>query len=201
MNSSMKMPRDFNAERKNGTVLFCDIRNFTHLFEEEDPLEAVAFANSVLAELGTVVERGGGTVDRFTGDGFLAHFGVIQEDKSHIVSACRVAIEMRAALQEINAKRYMEVENVVSIGVGIHSGEMAYGEIKTEQINQQTVLGDVVNTAARIERLTKYFSVDILLSDSSYEHVADSFNFQKMPARKLRGKKNKVVTHWLLPMN
>ncbi|NIV14895.1 MAG: adenylate/guanylate cyclase domain-containing protein, partial [Aliifodinibius sp.] len=194
------MPRKFNAERKNGTVLFCDIRNFTHLFEAEDPLKAVTFANTVLAELGTVVERGGGAVDRFTGDGFLAHFGVIQDDDAHIESACKVAIEMRAALQEINAQRYVDVESVVTIGIGIHTGELAYGEIKTEQINQKTVLGDVVNTAARIEELTKYFSVDILLSELSYKSVREEYNFQRMPARKLSGKKDNVVTHWLLPM-
>ena len=195
------MPRNFNAKRRNGTVLFCDIRNFTHLFEAEDPLKAVTFANSVLAELGTVVERGGGAVDRFTGDGFLAHFGVTQEDDAHIESACNVAIEMRGALQEINAQRYIDVESVVSIGVGIHSGEVAYGEIKTDHINQKTVLGDVVNTAARIEALTKYFSVDILLSEFSHRRVSKDFNFKKMPARKLSGKKNKIITHWLLPMN
>ena len=195
------MPQNFKADRKIGTILFCDIRNFTHLFEEEDPLKAVAFANSVLAELGSVVERGGGAVDRFTGDGFLAHFGILQDDDTHTKSACRVAIEMRAALQEINAQRYLDVERVVSIGIGIHSGEVAYGEIKTDQINQKTVLGDVVNTAARIEGLTKHFSVDILLSNDSYECVRDEFNFQKMSPRKLSGKRKQVVTHWLLPMN
>lgn len=198
----MDMSKNYRAEKKKGTVLFCDIRNFTHLFdEEENPLKAVNFANTVLAELGSVVERGGGAVDRFTGDGFLAHFGVVQDDDTHTQSACKVAIEMRAALQKINAQRYLDVEKVLSIGIGIHCGEMAYGEIKTEQINQKTVLGDVVNTAARIESLTKHFSVDILLSGSSLEQVRDDFNFQKMPARKLRGKKNEVVTYWLLPMN
>lgn len=201
MANLMDMSDNFEADKKNGTILFCDIRNFTHLFEEEDPLKAVAFANSVLAELGTVVEQGGGAVDRFTGDGFLAHFGVLQADDSHIQSACKVAIEMRSALQQINTQRYLDVESVVSIGIGIHSGEVAYGEIKTEQINQKTVLGDVVNTAARIERLTKHFSVDILLSNSSYRWVKEDFNFRKMPARKISGKKNQITTHWLLPMN
>ncbi len=197
----MEMPQNFKADSKVGTILFSDIRNFTYLFEEEDPLKAVAFANSVLAELGTVVERGGGAVDRFTGDGFLAHFGIVQEDEAHTQNACKVAIEMRASLQEINAQRYLDVESVVSIGIGIHSGEVAYGEIETEQINQKTVLGDVVNTAARIEGLTKYFSVDILLSNSSFECVKNDFRFQKMPPRKLNGKRNPITTHWLLPMN
>lgn len=59
-----------NPEKKDGTILFCDIRNFTSLFDDRDPFEAVEFANTVLAVLGEEVERLEGTVDRFTGDGF-----------------------------------------------------------------------------------------------------------------------------------
>jgi len=195
------MSEDYSAEKKEGTVLFCDIRNFTNLFEEEDPLKAVEFANNVLAVLGEEVEKMGGTVDRFTGDGFLAHFGIADESKNHALSACKGAINMRKALTEINNQRYFDVEEVVSIGIGINTGEIAKGEIKTPQINQKTIFGDVVNTAARIEGLTKYFSVDILISQTCLEHVGQDFQFQKMPARSLRGKNKEVSTYWLLPIN
>jgi class 3 adenylate cyclase len=57
------------------TVLFCDIRGFTSLFDERDPMEALGFANTVLAVMGSIVEACGGTIDKFTGDGFLAHCG------------------------------------------------------------------------------------------------------------------------------
>lgn len=195
------MPKDYKAERKQGTILFCDIRNFTNLFEKVDPLEAVKFANSVLAELGEEVEAMGGTVDRFTGDGFLAHFGIENQSHTHAQDACRAAINMRNALQNINQQRYVEVQNVVTAGTGIHTGTVAYGEIKTAHISQQTVLGDVVNTASRIEKLTKYFSVDILLSEQSYQQVQQEFRCQLMPAKKLSGKQKEVTTYWLLPMN
>src|SRR6056297_1431809 len=182
------MTKEYKAERKEGTILFCDIRNFTNLFEAEDPLKAVKFANSVLAKLGEEVEAVGGQVDRFTGDGFLAHFGIAPSSSCHIQDACKAALKMREALRDINNQRYLDVQNVVSIGTSIHTGTVAYGEIKTAQINQKTVLGDVVNTAARIEELTKYFSVDILLSESSYQHIRDEYQLQKMSAKKLRGK-------------
>lgn len=201
MEIELIMSKDFKAEKKEGTVLFCDIRNFTNLFEAEDPMEAVKFANSVLAELGQVVEELGGTVDRFTGDGFLAHFGIKNETSHHVRDACNAAINMRDVLKQINNQRYYKVQSVVSTGTSIHTGTVAYGEIKTAHINQRTVLGDVVNTAARIESLTKYFSVDILLSEQSYQHVKEEFQLQEMPPKELQGKQREVTTYWLLPMN
>ncbi|GAA5523236.1 adenylate/guanylate cyclase domain-containing protein [Aliifodinibius salicampi] len=195
------MDNAYQAEKEIATILFCDIRNFTSLLDSEDPLKAVKFANTVLAELGKEVENVGGRVDRFTGDGFMAHFGISDSLENHTESACRAALNMRDALQSINNKRYYEVESVVATGIGIHTGTVAYGKIETSQIKQETVLGDVVNTTSRIEELTKYFSVDILLSEQSYHLLKEEFVFQKMPAQQLRGKKKEMVTYWLLPMN
>lgn len=190
-----------NPEKGVGTVLFCDIRNFTSLFDDKDPFEAVEFANSVLAVLGEVVEEKNGTVDRFTGDGFLAHFGFASEDENHAEQACITAIAIRKKLNEINAQRYFKVEQVVSVGIGIHTGEAAYCKIETHQLTQTTVLGDTVNIAARIEELTKFFVVDVLISEDTYHILKDHFKFQKMPEKKLRGKKNPFPTYWLLPLN
>lgn len=195
------MGKEYYAEKKEASVLFCDIRNFTSLFESADPMLAVRFANTVLARLGEVVERFGGKVDRFTGDGFLAHFGIENNSDSHVFDACKAAIGMRDALKQINVQRYEDVQTVVAFGIGIHTGTVAYGEIKTKQINQKTVFGDVVNTASRIEQLTKYFTVDILVSEECYERVDGKFHLKKMPMRKIRGKKGKIQTYWMLPMN
>ena len=190
-----------NPVKKEGTVLFCDIRNFTHLFDNKDPFEAVDFANNVLAVLGEVVENNHGTVDRFTGDGFLAHFGFQNGKENHTELACKTAIAMRRKLNEINAKRYFKVEQVVAVGIGIHTGEAAYCKIETHQLEQITVLGDTVNIAARIEELTKFFVVDVLISEQAYNIVSEQFKFQKMPRKKISGKKEEVTTYWLLPLN
>lgn len=188
-------------QKKYGTILFCDIRNFTALFENRDPIDAVEFANTVLTVLGEVVEEHHGTVDRFTGDGFLAHFGFKKELDQHSEHACQTAIAIRQKLNEINTRRYLKVESVINAGIGIHTGEAAYCKIKTNQLEQTTVLGNTVNVTARIESLTKYFAVDVLTSAETYHLLKNQYKFQKMPERKIKGINNKVSTYWLLPLN
>ena len=183
------------------TVMFCDIRNFTMLFEKEDPIKAISFANEVLAVLGNEVEKNNGVVDRFTGDGFLAHFGVSRSVSNHADMACRSVIDMRDCLTQINSKRYLKTENVLNIGMGIHSGEVAVGEITSGKITQKTILGDTVNTASRIESLTSFFTVDTLISESTKNQISEVWKLQKMPLKKLKGIERDVQTYWLLPMN
>ena len=190
-----------NPEKKEGTILFCDIRNFTSLFDEIDPFEAVEFANTVLAVLGEEVEAHSGTVDRFTGDGFLAHFGFAREIENHTKMAANTCVAIREKLNEINANRYFKVEKMVSAGIGVHTGVAAYCKLETNQLKQTTVLGDTVNIASRIEEMTKYFMVDVLFSEESYALIKDDFSFQKMPLKTIRGKKKSVQTHWFLPTN
>jgi len=181
--------------------MFCDIRNFTMLFEKEDPIKAISFANEVLAVLGNEVEKNNGVVDRFTGDGFLAHFGVGRSVSNHADMACRSVIDMRDCLTQINSKRYLKTENVLNIGMGIHSGEVAVGEITSGKITQKTILGDTVNTASRIESLTSFFTVDTLISESTKNQISEVWKLQKMPLKKLKGIERDVQTYWLLPMN
>lgn len=183
------------------TVMFCDIRNFTTLFENENPIKAVSFANEVLAVLGEEVEKNKGAVDRFTGDGFLAHFGVDEMDANHANLACRAVLDMRKQIRKINSDRYLNVDNVMNIGIGIHTGELAVGKITSGSITQRTILGDTVNTASRIESLTKFFSVDTLISESTKNLLSSDLKLQKMPLKKLKGKEQSVQTYWLLPMN
>lgn len=95
----------------------------------------------------------------------------------------------------------MKVESMVNVGIGIHTGTAAYCKIKTNQLEQITVLGDTVNTAARIEGLTKYFMVDVLLSDETFQQVKELFSCQKMPLKSIQGKKLPIQTHWFLPTN
>lgn len=188
-------------EKKYGTVLFCDIRNFTSLFDNKDPIEAASFARDVLAELGQVVERHRGTVDQFTGDGFFAHYGFANEDDNHAENACKTVLDLRKVLTHVNNRRYSDVQMMINVGIGIHTGEAAYCEIKTENFKQTTVMGDTVNTASRIEDLTKYFIIDALISKGTYDLVQDKFKFQKLPGKNIQGKKHKINTYWLLPLN
>jgi adenylate cyclase len=195
-----KLSTGLPTGRYDATVLFCDIRGFTALFDQRDPLEALGFANSVLAVLGDAVELSGGVIDKFTGDGFLAYFGVPSQ-ANHAENACRAALRMRATLSSINNARYGSELPVISIGIGIHSGPVAAGVIATKSKSEYTVLGSTVNLASRIEGLTKFFGVDCLLSETTEQLLKDTFLLQKMPPRALRGVTESIGTSWLLPMN
>ncbi|MDX1639127.1 MAG: adenylate/guanylate cyclase domain-containing protein [Balneolaceae bacterium] len=190
------------AYKTEATVLFCDIRNFTNLLEARDSIDAVEFANSVLAVLGEEVENNEGVHGRFTGDGFLAHFGAFTELENHALAACNSAIAMRTCLQDINKRRYLQVESVINTGIAIHTGTIAVGEITSGRTTQQTVLGDVVNTSARLEELTKkhlrwmcWFQIPHM------KRYGTDTNFKKMPLKKLRGKQQRIQSWWLLPVN
>lgn len=187
--------------RYNATIMFLDIRGFSLLFDQHDPIEVLSFANSVLSELGMVVEACGGVVDKFTGDGFLAHFGVLEESKSHVEDACWCAVRLRTCVQQLNLKRYFDQQHVISVGIGIHTGTVAGGVITTSVKEEFTVLGDVVNLAARIESLTKEFTVDCIVSKAVFDTVNSHFAFQKMPYREIRGSTTPQETYWLLPTN
>lgn len=187
--------------RVNASILFCDIRGFTALFDERDPSEALSFANSVISKLADAVESAHGTIDKFTGDGFLAHFGVSSPCESHAEAACKAALGMRRALTDINQQRHILDQPVVSLGIGINSGPLAAGHIQIGQKTEFTVLGRAVNIASRVESLTKEFSVDCLISDTTAQLVKDLFLLQPMPERQLRGINEKATVHWLLPMN
>lgn len=194
----------YDTDRPSGryyiTALFCDIRGFTSLFDERDPLEALSFANSVLGELGRVVESCNGTIDKFLGDGLLAHFG-LNGTETHADDACRCAINLRDKLEVINSQRYINDQMTVSLGVGIHSGFVAAGVVRASQKVEYTIFGSTVNVASRVEGLTKFFGVDCLISEATVQHLKSEYMLQKMPLKELRGVAVDVPTYWLLPTN
>jgi class 3 adenylate cyclase len=189
------------AIRGDATIMFIDIRGFSQLFDQRDPMEVFHFANSVLSEIGVVVEDCGGVVDKFTGDGLLAHFGILKSNTDHVVDACKCAIRIRTCVNKINLQRYIESQPIVSVGIGIHTGSVASGVISTSVKQEFTVFGSVVNFSSRLESLTKEFTVDCLASEAVFNAVQNLFSFQKMPFRDIRGFSSKHQTYWLLPTN
>ncbi|MES2746570.1 MAG: adenylate/guanylate cyclase domain-containing protein [Bdellovibrionota bacterium] len=189
------------AKRINATVLMCDMRGFTALVDALDPVEAMTLATSVMSELGRVVEESGGVVDKFMGDGLLAHFGVEQGESSHALLACNCALRIKESEIRINAMRYSESLPVISMGIGLCTGPLAVGMIMTKHKVELSIFGDTVNMASRIENLTRLFQVDILISSETAAQVEGHFELRAMPPAKLRGKLGEYVSHWLLPVN
>lgn len=140
------------------TVLITDIRGFTRWAEHRDPLEVLGFLNRIQGALAEIVDRHGGTVDKFMGDGMLAVFGAPRPLPDHAARAVLAAREIAAEVERVGE---------VAVGVGVHSGRVVVGCLGSGVRLEFTVLGDTVNTASRLEAATKERGVPVLISEAT----------------------------------
>jgi adenylate cyclase len=164
-----------------------------------DPVEGFKLIEKFLLTLTAAVIKEGGTVNNLTGDGFLAQFGIGLFEGSHAQHAINCAIRIRDHLRSFNQERHFGHLPTLAIGIGIQSGKVAGGKISLGEFSAFLLIGDTVNSAARIEGLTKEFSVDILASEETYLAAKDRFPFKAMPEREVKGKIEKIKTYWLSP--
>lgn len=181
------------------SLLFCDIRGFTHLLEHLPAQEAYVFIESFLYTMASVVVQEGGSVNNLTGDGFLAQFGIGLNSDDHALRAVNAAIRMRSKLTDINKERHVRREPTITMGIGIHSGVVAGGNVRLGARRTFLLIGDSINLAARIEGLTKAFAVDILVSSQTYDLVKSQFQLLAMPSRAVKGKSESILTYWVPP--
>jgi class 3 adenylate cyclase len=143
------------------TILFSDIRNFTSLAERLGPDEVFGLLNQCLSRISPPVRHNAGFIDKYIGDAILAVFPRSPLD------AIRAAAQMQQALQDA-------MDRQVSIGVGIHVGEVIMGTIGEERRFEATVISDAVNLAARLESLTRTLGCGVLISHDTYEELGDA---------------------------
>jgi adenylate cyclase len=145
-------------------VLFADIRGFTALAEGMLPYDIVFLLNRYFAAMGQAVETVGGRVDKFIGDGVMALFGV----EGDVAAACRDALGaarlMSQRLTEVNRVLQGELAAPLRIGIGIHAGPAIVGEMGFSGAASITAIGDAVNTASRLEALTKEYECELIVS-------------------------------------
>ncbi len=184
--------------RREVTIMFTDIRGFTTLAEHMEPEEVVHDLNDYFSEMVEVVFRHGGTVDKYIGDGIMAIFGAPLPQPDHAYQAVRAASSMRQALRSLNERRVRAGKPPLEFGVGLHTGECVIGNIGTSERMDYTAVGDAVNTASRIEGLTKDLGLDILLSGGTYRHVAGRVRTEARPPLQVKGRVGSLEVHHLL---
>lgn len=172
------------AQEREVTVMFCDIVGFTTLCEPLAPAEAAAVLNAFLTLMTDQVFAHDGTLDKFLGDALLAVFGAPFEDQDHALKAVKAAIAMRKALEKQNAQQEGQP---LRMRIAIATGMALTGDIGSPRRREFTVLGDVVNTASRIEDEVAGPG-EIAISAATYEKVKGKFNMKSYGSKTLRGR-------------
>jgi class 3 adenylate cyclase len=173
------------------SILFSDIRNFTTLSEEMTPEQSFKFINSYLNQMGPVIRRHNGFIDKFIGDAIMALFDKSADD------AVRGAMGMLRKLVEYNEDRKRAGYVPIRIGIGINTGTLRLGTIGERDRIQGTVISDAVNVAFRIEGMTKMYGVSLLISDVTYRSLENpsKYRLRKIDRVKAKGK-TEPVTIW-----
>ena len=174
---------------------FLDIRRFTALAETMEPREALNFINSFLSELAPIVSAHHGVIDKYLGDGFMAVFGRNDTARSDSLK-CAVQILLTLSAynethrsQQDNLKRAGKARQAIEIGIGIQSGPMIMGAVGHQGRIDFTVIGDVVNSASRIQHLNKFFGTNILIHDNMVGSIPDGFKYRYIGAVAVKGKR------------
>jgi adenylate cyclase len=170
------------ADTRQVAVMFFDIRGFTAAASTRSPQQVVERLDAAFAVLVDIVDRNGGIVNKFLGDGFLALFGAPIDDPHAAQRAVTAAREMLVAIEQQNVGSDWPLR----IGIGLHFGNVVAGSVGSPRRKEYTVIGDTVNLASRIEGLNKEFGSQLLISDAVYQaigDVADAVSLGDVPVR------------------
>ncbi len=188
------------------TVLMSDIRNFTSMAEKEEPTTILHWLNEYFRELVPVITKYGGVVDKFEGDAILAFFGILPtplqpEDSAY--HACLASMEMLEVVERINRGRIQRNEPPLQTGIGINTGSLIAGGLGTADRLNYTIIGDTVNTAQRIQDLTRQFGESgVAVSESTVASLHErriDFKLEPLGEHALKGKSELIWVYRLQP--
>jgi len=170
------------------TVLFTDIRDYTSLSEQMTPEENFQFVNSYNERMGPIIRKHNGFINQYLGDAIMALF---PESAENTLAA---AIEMQQNISEFNATRKNKNLPPIKMGIGMHTGPLIMGITGDKDRLDATTISDAVNTASRIESLTKYYKVRILLSEITLQQIQhpEKFHLRYLGKVQVKGKQSSI---------
>jgi len=172
---------NLGGDRKVVTILFMDLIGFTSLSEKLQPEEVVSILNEYFTEMSKGIFKWQGTLDKFAGDQIMAFWGAPFEQPDHAELAVQCALEVSKKLDELQEKWKKESKPVLNCGIGINTGEVLVGNIGVEGMKMDyTVIGDTVNLASRVEKITRQYESRILITEFTFENIRNSIESGRM---------------------
>ncbi len=180
----------FSTTKREISVFFSDIRDFTTISENMDAADLVEFLNTYMTPMSDIIFKYNGTVDKYIGDAVMAYFNAPNDLENHADCALQAAIEQIKALKLLNEDWGKKGLPYINIGIGINTGECIVGEMGSLSRSDYTCIGDGVNTASRVESSCKNYKANILISEQTKNALVDEnlYELILVDEIKLKGK-------------
>ena len=186
------------GKKKDLTVFFSDIENFTNISESMDPVELIKQMNDYFSAISNTIIENSGTLDKYIGDAVMAFWGAPLDNEDHAVCACRSALICQELIFNLCHKWSREGKPIFRTRIGIHSGPVIVGNMGYEKRINYTVIGDGVNLASRLEGINKFYGTQIIISQDTYKLVSDKFHTRMLDRITVKGKTHPVHIYELL---
>ncbi len=182
------------GQSRDMSVLFSDIRGFTNFSEKLPPTELAEVLNAYLSTMTRIIQQQRGTIDKYIGDAIMAFWNAPVDLSDHATRAVQTALDMQAALVQLNQEFAARGWPEVKIGVGVNTGRMSVGNMGSEFRMSYTVMGDAVNLGSRLEGITKQYGIGILVTQTTVE-ADPAHAFMKVDDVRVKGKETPVAIY------
>jgi adenylate cyclase len=198
---------DMRAENRELTILFCDMRNFTRISESLEPEVLRGLINRFFSTMTQAIQAHRGTLDKYIGDAIMAFWGAPLVDPDHASHAVSAALEMVERLRVLNADLRAQGLVEMGLGLGLNTGLVCVGDMGSDIRRSYTVMGDAVNTASRIEALTRHYDIPILVGQAVRDLIEQrspasepAFVWLEIDKVRVKGKTQSVTLFTPLPI-
>ncbi|MDQ7091250.1 MAG: adenylate/guanylate cyclase domain-containing protein [Methylococcales bacterium] len=182
------------GESKEMTVLFSDIRGFTTLSENLNPQELCELINDILTPTTQIIHQNKGTIDKYIGDAVMAFWNAPVKDNNHAANSVQAGLDILTNLKDLQAEFKEKGLPRIDVGIGINTGIMNVGNMGSQFRTAYTVMGDAVNLGSRLEGLTKYYSVKLIVSETT-KRAAPLYVYRELDRVQVKGKKEPVTIY------
>ena len=184
------------AQNKEITVFFSDIRGFTKISEDiKQPDLLVKYINKYMTPMSEIITKNKGTVDKYIGDAIMAYWNAPFDIQNHEDKAVKSALEQLRELNKLNISFKKNNQPLIDIGIGITTGIATVGEIGSIGRSDYTVIGDTINIGSRVESLCKFYGLQLIITNFTKNRLQDTYTFRYVDYVKLKGK-DEAIELW-----
>jgi adenylate cyclase len=189
---------ELGGEEREITAFFSDVQGFTSISEKLTPQELVELLNEFLTEMTNIILRHEGTVDKFEGDAIIAFYGAPNALENQAETACLTCVEMQKRLEELREKWHQEGKPELKMRIGLSTGPAVVGNMGSRNRMDYTMMGDTVNTAARLEGVNKIYGIYTLVCETTFKKASQRVWGREIDSINVVGKAEPVTVYQLL---